>query len=377
MARWEVLTRSGSVEVEGGNWLLAVGVALPALGMEPDVLGRLVCDVQSDGVVRIIDPVSRTPFLIRRLAESSLPSGARAVMPVGVVLTGGPSVEPEPEPEVTEEVDAATLHDLVELDGEGPPPALDMPSPRAASYASQSFGEARTFDPSVLDEPWAPSSAAASAATAPPTPPSRHDQSVPETRPAHFTDEHLRTLDDLEPLLDGADPGTEEGPPADLEEILFMRGMDIADAHSVDEAAETALAVLEELIPAESSSVLYAGINDTSLRFIAAHGPSADRLDEVVVPLGHGIAGFCFDNGSALVIRNAAADPRHLHQVDEATGYRTRDLLSVALRDSAGGIHGCLQLLNPQGGRFQAWHIDAASMVGSTLADFIRSRPQA
>ena len=59
MAQWEIRTRQDTVQVEGTNWLLALGAALPNLGLEPAVLSRLVCDVQSNGVVRILDPVLR------------------------------------------------------------------------------------------------------------------------------------------------------------------------------------------------------------------------------------------------------------------------------------------------------------------------------
>ncbi len=399
MARWEVRTRGGSVEVEGANWLLALGVALPALGLEADVLARLVCDVQPGGVVRIVDPVSRTPFLVRRMPDEARPGGARAVMPVGIMATGpsGDAAPADAEP-VTQGygADGRTedrTGDFVADDTDAPPPSLRMPQPVAATFNPELLDDdaTSTIDPDAIEP-------ITEGASPPPPPPhlsalttmhpsqvdapdagrlkpgnSRWSVPVPETPAADFTDEHLATLDDLEPVTDDESVEAPTEPPADLAEQLFMDGMDVADAESIEKAAETTLRILQKFVPAESASVLYAGLNDTELRFLAAQGPTADKVLELTVPLGTGIAGFCFDSGAALIIRNAESDPRHLHHVDEETGYRTQDLLTVPLRDSAGRIHGCIQLLNAPAG-FATWHLEVSSTLGSTLADFILSQ---
>ncbi len=374
MSRWEVRTRGGSIEVEGANWLLAVGVALPALGLEAHVLSRLVCDVRPDGVVRIVDPVSRTPLLVRRIEEAARQDGAHAVVPVAVVAAGGPAdpIDDLDDAAVAERADV----DDVDLSDAPPPPALELPLPAAPTYnpeldeAPEHPTAADTIDPAALDAP-----EPGHLAPPPPVVPEagRYSPDVPDTPPADFTDVHLQTLDDLDPLLGDLEPAGPEDPPEDLAEQLFMEGMDVADARSIEEAADKTLSIIQKFVPAESSSVLFASINDTTLRFIAVHGPTADQVRSLRVPLGHGLAGFCFDTGASLIIRNAGADPRHFSGVDEETGYRTDDLLTVPLRDSVGRIHGCIQLLNAPSG-FATWHLEATSTLGSTLADFILSQ---
>lgn len=379
MASWEVRTRGRTVQVEGANWLLAVGAALPALDLDAAVLSRLVCDVQPDGVVRILDPISRTPLLVRRLPDEVGADGARRVVPVGVVATGGaveddstelPAQELTGDPGSTDEVDVTAP----------PPPAVHLhtpppPTPLAPPPSLALAAPSPALDPT--EAPTAPSPVQAPTPPAPPPPPAVHAvvPEVPRTRVARFTAADIATLDDIQipDSLRQAPLGGPNLPPVDLAEQLFVRSMDINDAGDIEQAARTTLKLLKGFVPAEAGSVLYAGINDTALRFLAADGPSAAEVRDITVPLGHGIAGFCFDSGAALIIRNAGQDPRHLHDVDQQTGYHTGDMLSVALRDGDGSIHGCIQLLNPPRG-FAEWHLEAANSLASTLADYIRSR---
>lgn len=388
MASWEVRTRNNAVQVEGANWLLAVGVALPALDLDAGVLSRLVCDVQADGVVRILDPVSRTPLLVRRLPDQVGPDGARRVVPVGVVAVSGAPPEDDSTEIPTQELgpDAITSE---EIDVTAPPPpALHLPAPTDSPEAMNPTLAAPAAPPAAASSAVAATAAASPASAdptelpatsaAPPPPPPRVPSVVPvvpHTRVARFSAADIATLDDIQvpsQALEGQ-PGASAGPPADLAEQLFLKGMDIYAAADITEAARITLSALEAVVPVEAGSVLYAGLNDTGLRFLAADGPSAAEVMDITVPMGHGIAGFCHVTGASLVIRNVAQDPRHLHEVDDQTGFHTRDLLSVALRDEQGGIHGCIQLLNPPGG-FAEWHLEAAGTLAATLAEYMRGR---
>lgn len=375
MARWEVRTRGGGVQVEGANWLVAVGAALPSLGLDIAVMARLVCDVQKDGVVRILDPVSRTPFLVRQLPDAPI-GGARSVDPVAVVASAASPTEDETGDHTPDGlVDIGSRITIDEIDPTVPPPPhlqLTPPAPQPPPPVAQPVlppappPALATFDPADLPPPIS--------RALPPTPPRVHSvvPEVPRTQPASFTAADMATLDDIVFPPPRRPASGSLQPPADLEELLFMRAMDIRDASDLPDAARTSLQVLSALIPCEASSVLYASVNDTSLRFLAAMGPSAHEVEEITVPLGHGIAGFCFDTGASVIIRNASQDPRHLHRIDEQTGFHTQELLSVAIRDEDGTIHGCIQLLNAPGG-FSEWQLDSASRVAAALGEAIRS----
>ncbi len=68
-------------------------------------------------------------------------------------------------------------------------------------------------------------------------------------------------------------------------------------------------------------------------------------------PLERGIAGWVARNGEAVRIEDAASDPRFDPSVDKATGYTTRAILAVPIRDAAesggrGPVRGVVQVLN-------------------------------
>ena len=199
-----------------------------------------------------------------------------------------------------------------------------------------------------------------------------HVPPVPVPPPAEdFQDEDIASLDP-DRLAAAAHP-LPPIPPEDLAEQLFHRGVEIARAPDIAAAAQTTLDIIEQYIPSLASSVLYASINDTALRFLAARGPRATELEDVTVELGTGIAGFSFDTGGVLIIRDARTDPRHRHDVDIQTTFDAETILSIALRDTEGGIHGCIHIINPAVD-FDDQHLEIVSTLSLTLADTLRVR---
>ena len=78
---------------------------------------------------------------------------------------------------------------------------------------------------------------------------------------------------------------------------------------------------------------------------LIAHGM---EKREIRLPLGRGIAGHVAQSGEILNIPDAYSDPRFDRDVDARTGYRTRSLLCLPIRNKRGKIIAALQLLNKQ-----------------------------
>jgi GAF domain-containing protein len=76
-----------------------------------------------------------------------------------------------------------------------------------------------------------------------------------------------------------------------------------------------------------------------------------ENLGEVRIPLGSGIAGAVAQNGESIRIDDAYADPRFNQEVDKQTGYRTRSILSMAIKDHTGKVFAVAQLLNRRDGQ--------------------------
>mgnify|MGYP000267114902 CR=1 FL=1 len=76
-------------------------------------------------------------------------------------------------------------------------------------------------------------------------------------------------------------------------------------------------------------------------------------------PLGQGIAGTVAETGETLRLEDAYEDARFDRSWDEASGYRTRQMLCKPIRNREGRIAGVFQLLNKREGAF-----DEADEVG-------------
>ncbi len=70
------------------------------------------------------------------------------------------------------------------------------------------------------------------------------------------------------------------------------------------------------------------------------------------LPLGRGIAGYVAASGDTLNIPDAYLDPRFNPDVDRQTGYRTKTILCMPMRNKDGEIIGVFQLLNKRAGAF-------------------------
>jgi signal transduction histidine kinase len=103
-----------------------------------------------------------------------------------------------------------------------------------------------------------------------------------------------------------------------------------------------------EIIETEAASILLMDSNSGVLRFEAAIDPRGFALNSVEVPIEGSIAGWVVTHGEPLMIADAASDPRHYSQVDEASAFNTRNILAVPMR-ARDKIIGCLEALNKRG----------------------------
>jgi putative ABC transport system ATP-binding protein len=75
-----------------------------------------------------------------------------------------------------------------------------------------------------------------------------------------------------------------------------------------------------------------------------------DKLGQIRIPLGSGIAGAVAQTGQAIRIDDAYSDPRFNRDVDKQTGYHTRSIISLPIKNQAGEVFAVAQLLNRKDG---------------------------
>lgn len=79
----------------------------------------------------------------------------------------------------------------------------------------------------------------------------------------------------------------------------------------------------------------------------------ATGTDEIRLPADQGIAGETLRGGVPINVRDAYADDRFNQEIDTATGFKTRNILSVPMFGHDGSPVGVLQVLNKKAGQFE------------------------
>ncbi len=127
---------------------------------------------------------------------------------------------------------------------------------------------------------------------------------------------------------------------------MLAREVDL-DAMLVNVADSLALA-----LHAERASVWLVDAERGDLVTRVAVLPELEQLRQ---PLDRGIAGCVASTGEAIRIDDAKGDPRFDPSADERTGFVTRSVLAVPIREGAEGpVRGVVQVLNRQTGPFDA-----------------------
>ncbi|HKY03896.1 MAG TPA: GAF domain-containing protein, partial [Blastocatellia bacterium] len=93
-----------------------------------------------------------------------------------------------------------------------------------------------------------------------------------------------------------------------------------------------------------------------------------ETVSEIRFPMGRGITGHVISKGTTLNIEDAYQDSRFNQEVDKKTGYRTRTLLCIPIRNKQGTIMGAIQVLNKKTGVFTAEDEEFLHALGSQVA---------
>ncbi len=124
----------------------------------------------------------------------------------------------------------------------------------------------------------------------------------------------------------------------------------------LDTLLDDIIAQVSELVDCERASLFLVDEDRGELWSRVAEGldKTEDGPKEIRVPLGQGVAGTVAKTGVALHLPDAYADERFKRDVDQQTGYRTRNLLCVPIPGKGDKPMGVVEALNKRGGGFSA-----------------------
>lgn len=106
---------------------------------------------------------------------------------------------------------------------------------------------------------------------------------------------------------------------------------------------------VSEVVEAERSTIY---LIDDDTDELWAKISQGEETVEIRLPVGEGIAGHVARTGKSLNIKDAYQDPRFDGVWDRRTGYRTRAILCVPMKNQHGRLIGAVQVLNKASGHF-------------------------
>ncbi len=123
----------------------------------------------------------------------------------------------------------------------------------------------------------------------------------------------------------------------------------------LDRLLEIILDTARDIVDADGGTVY---VVDEAKKELWSKVLQGSDLVEIRLPLGRGIAGYVGSTGEPLVIDDAYLDPRFNPDFDTKTGYRTRTILCVPIRNKDDRTIGVLQLINKRDGLFTKEDLD-------------------
>ncbi len=101
-------------------------------------------------------------------------------------------------------------------------------------------------------------------------------------------------------------------------------------------------------LQAQAATLFVVDERNRELIFYMPTGAAGGMLSEMRIPQHQGVAGWVSMNRRSIIVNNVENDPRFSSQVDDATGFKTRNILCVPLTVQ-GRLVGVLEVLNKDG----------------------------
>jgi len=144
----------------------------------------------------------------------------------------------------------------------------------------------------------------------------------------------------------------------------------VSDSLSLDILFPRLMEVVTETLDADRSSLF---LHDAETGELFSRVMQGSVMGEVRFPATLGIAGSVFASGSGEIIADAYADPRFNREVDEKTGYKTKNLLAAPLGTKEGKVLGSFQVINKRAGAFTGEDEELLQFLASQAASAIEN----
>jgi sigma-B regulation protein RsbU (phosphoserine phosphatase) len=125
----------------------------------------------------------------------------------------------------------------------------------------------------------------------------------------------------------------------------------ISSSLEIDTILENVMTISKKVMNADASSLMRIDEKTNELIYQVAQGSVGEKLKkEVRLKMGQGIAGTVAEEGKPLLLEDAYTHPKFFRGNDEATGYRTKSMITVPLK-VGNRVTGVAQVINRLDGK--------------------------
>ena len=134
---------------------------------------------------------------------------------------------------------------------------------------------------------------------------------------------------------------------------------------SLDRQLPRLIELITEALGAERATLF---LHDHETDELFSRVLRGEGVAEIRITADTGIAGAVFRSGSPEIVSDTYQDPRFNQEIDQRTGYHTRNMLCVPLRNRDGVAIGVTQILNKRSGDFGADDLSLAEAINRHAA---------
>ncbi|MFP5275585.1 MAG: diguanylate cyclase [Acidobacteriota bacterium] len=128
--------------------------------------------------------------------------------------------------------------------------------------------------------------------------------------------------------------------------VFHQLARSLTSSFDLDTILRTILDHMERIVHAELWTLLMRDGDTQELYYAIAAGGEQEKLRDLRVKIGEGVAGWVVEHGETLIVPESADDPR-VHQGSEGKLRQVRSVIAMPLRGRK-GTHGAIEIFNPR-----------------------------
>ncbi|HBG92059.1 MAG: phosphohydrolase [Nitrospirae bacterium GWF2_44_13] len=160
--------------------------------------------------------------------------------------------------------------------------------------------------------------------------------------------------------------GVSDRKPAQLNTLMELTSLVISTLDT-REVRIRAIEAATRLVNAEAGSLILKDKENSELFFEVALGDKGEKVKEIRLKKGEGIAGWVVEKGKPVIVHDVQSDPRFFRGADDRSEFFTRNMICVPVKTKE-EILGALQTINKKAGSFDNEDLEILCALANQVA---------